>query len=184
MRPTIALPLAVALLTVASASHADVIHACVAKANGKLRIVANEGMCKASESALSWEQSPPPPAPPVPPFKFVGFTTATVGSAGNFQAGILEWTRACAAEFTGARACKSDEVIFSAVAPQITNPDELAWVIPVFIAANTDVSGFQNFGNCAVLANGGSGLVVDGHGRYNNATCTDAHRVACCAPSK
>jgi len=170
MRP---MTVALALLTLASGSRADVIHACVAKPNGKIRIVASADMCKTSETAVDWDQSGPPNGP----FKFVGFTTATV--SGN--AGVLEWTRACGAESSGTRACKSDEIVFSAAPPQITNPDDQAWVIPVLIAPNTDVSGFQNSGVCAVLG-GAAGLTVDGHGRYNNAACTEAHRVACCAP--
>ena len=77
MRPMI---LAVALLplTLASVSRADVIHACVAKPNGKIRIVASADMCKPSETAVDWDQS----GPATGPFKFVGFTTATVGASG------------------------------------------------------------------------------------------------------
>src|SRR5262245_37997873 len=167
------------VLCLGQSAFADTINACVAKPNGKIRIVANTGMCKASETGLSWESSPPPsPAP----FKLVGFTTATIGASGNLTAGVLEWTRTCAAEFTGARACKSDEVVFSPAPPTITNPDDQAWVMPVLVAPNTDVSGFQNFGNGCAAPNG-TGLTVDGHGRYNNSDCTNAHRVACCAPA-
>src|SRR5262249_25903811 len=116
------------VLCFAQSALADTINACVAKSNGKIRIVANTEMCKTSETGLSWESSP---VPRPTPFKFVGFSTATIGASGNLSAGELEWTRTCAAEFTGARACKSDEVVFSPAPPQITNPDDQAWVIPV-----------------------------------------------------
>ena len=75
----------------ASAHASDPIHACVAKANGKIRIVAFAGDCKASETALAW-------SPAQARLELVGFTTATVPGG----AGIFEWTRACSAQFPGA----------------------------------------------------------------------------------
>ena len=95
----------VLLLAAATLARADVIHGCVARSNGKLRIVAVAGMCNSrTETPLDWNQSGPTSGP----FQFVGFTTATVGPSGPFNAGILDLTRACGAEFPGARVCKTD----------------------------------------------------------------------------
>ena len=181
MRPLVALALALAVLSPARAVPADVAHACVAKSNGKVRIVAVAGMCNTrTETPLDWNQSGLSSGP----FKFAGFTTATAGSIGNANAGMLEWTRACRTEFPGSRACRSDEVLFAVDLPQIANPDDFAWVIPQVIANGLDVSGAGFTSSCAAFTNNPTamGLLVDGHGRYTNASCTEAHRVACCVP--
>ena len=177
------LTLLVLLLAAPALAKADVIHACVAKSNGKLRIVAAAGMCNTrTETPLDWNQSGPGSGP----FQFVGFTTATVGPSGPFNAGILDLTRACGAEFPGARVCKTDEIVFATNLPTITNPDDFAWAIPSAIAQNVDVTGSSVTSACvpiSVSSNANAqGLVVDGHGRYSNAACSEAHRVACCVP--
>jgi hypothetical protein len=138
MRPPIAAAsVGFALLVTARVSLSDVIHACVAKSNGRLRIVAMESMCNGrSETPLSWNTGPGSG-----PFRFVGFTSASVGSSGALNAGMLEWTRACGAEFSGARACRSGEVVFAVDPPQIANPDDAAWVIPDVVGNGLDVSG-------------------------------------------
>ena len=183
MRPVVlTLALALAFSAPAHPLPADVIHACVQKSNGKLRIVASAGMCRGPETPLDWSQTGPANGP----FKLAGFTTATVGSVGNLNAGVLEWTRACRAEFAGARACKSEEVIFAVDPPQIPNPDDPAWVLPNVISNGLDISGAGYAVSCATLTNNNPnalGLTVDGHGRYSTAPCTEAHRVACCVPS-
>jgi hypothetical protein len=101
-------------------------------------------------------------------------------------AGVLERTKACRAEFPGARACKSEEVIFAADPPEIQNPDDPAWVLPNIVSPGIDISGAGYGYSCANLTGNNqkaAGMTVDGHGRYSNAPCTEAHRVACCVPS-
>jgi len=172
----------VLLLAAPALARADVIHGCVAKAGGHLRIVATAGQCTTHEASLDWNSSGPGGAT----FVFVGFTTATVGASGPFNAGILDLTRACGAEFPGARVCKTDEIVFATNLPTITNPDDFAWAIPSAIAQNVDVTGSAITSACTTLSYSSNanaqGLVVDGHGRYSNAACSEAHRVACCVP--
>jgi hypothetical protein len=177
------LTLLVLLLATPALGQADVIHACVAKSNGKVRIVAVAGMCNSrTETPLDWNSTGPGGAA----FTFVGFTTGTIGNVGGFNAGVLEWTRTCRAEFAGSRTCTSDEVLTAVDPPTIANPDDFAWVVPRLIAPNVDASGIGFNFSCAgftgATSAGALGIVVDGHGRFSLAQCAEAHRVACCVP--
>jgi len=166
--------IALALLSLTWRAAADPIHACVMKSNGKLRVVADASMCKSSETAVDLNPDPRR-------ISLVGFTTASI--AGN--AGALELTRTCEAEFAGSRVCWSADVYLDFHPPAISNPGDFAWVLPTVIgsaASPIDASGTQlPVPGCSTIsAPSNIGLVVDGHGRYSQATCSETHRVACC----
>src|SRR5262245_15125094 len=164
--------IALALLSLTRVSAADPIHACVMKSNGKLRVVADASMCKSSETAVDLNPDPRR-------ISLAGFTTATL--AGN--AGALELTRTCEAEFAGSRVCWSGDLYLTFNPPAISNPADFAWVQPTIVGSSpspVDVSGTQlPVPGCATVG-AADGLLVDGHGRYNVATCSELHRVACC----
>jgi hypothetical protein len=176
--PRIAL-IAALTLTPPLAKAADVIHACVHKSNGKVRIVSGSGMCKTPEKEIELA----PALAPSGDFRLVGFTTGTI--AGNV--GALDWNRACVAEFAGARACTSQEVLLTTNPPTIVSPSDFAWVGPSFQGPSQgpmDASGQPLTPPlCHVFgASGLVGLLVDGHGRFASGNCSELHRLACCAP--
>ena len=176
MRTPIA-ALTLALFLPVASSQAGVIHACVAKASGKIRVVATPGMCKAAETAIDWNEA----GPAASSLKLVGFTTATILGG----AGIFEWTRACSAEFTSARVCQVGELVVDASPRAIFSPEDFAWVLPNNGQSGALTGVTPNGGiTCAASdGSGASGLVVNGHGFFGFRVCSEAHRVACCAPS-
>ena len=139
------------------------------------------------------------PAPPSPPVRWqlVGFTSTSYTG----DTGVLAFTVACQAEFeAGSRMCTSEEVLNTVTVPTALSGS--AWVRPVYQPFNAeedststvttrvlDASG--RIAGSTVLRGlsctgwsdgGGTGLSVDGSGRFlttNN--CDDPHPVACCA---
>lgn len=60
--------------------------------------------------------------------QYVGATTATLDCSG----GIFTFNRACHADFSGSRMCKSVEMIDTVNPPIVGNPGERAWVLATF----------------------------------------------------
>lgn len=115
------------------------------------------------------------------PFQLVGFTTATFDGA----TGVLGFTQACQAEFTGSRFCTTEEVMDTVTVPGGLVGD--AWVRPVF--APTGQPGLLDASGILVLTCEGwlnaesVGIAVTPTGGFlNNMPCSVARPVACCAP--
>ena len=138
--------------------------------------------------------APPAPTACASRFQLVGFTSATYTG----DTGVLGFTRGCQAEFGLSRMCTSEEVVETVDVPNVATSDP-AWVRPTFepvsagpggISASrvvADVSGihadFPRELSCEGWHSSGTGLAVDGDGRFGKLSCTNAPRpLACCAP--
>ena len=117
-------------------------------------------------------------------FELVGFTAATF----NGDEGVLGFTLACQAEFTGSRMCDSLEVMHTVNVPTLSGE---AWVRPVPLGgpSNKDISGASNTSSGEALtclgwsrADNFAGLTADANGSFVSSSCTNFHSVACCAP--
>ncbi len=123
--------------------------------------------------------------------QLVGFTTATATG----DAGILTFHKLCFAEFPGSRMCTSDEIV-ATIDPPLTAGTEYAWVHSVLVASLASRSsvfdslgieyelGFNHRPNCAGWAYTGpfGPVIATDSGSATVHACTEANRIACCAP--
>ena len=194
--PRVTFILIVALFLTPLRASADTINACVRQSSGKLRIVGVPGQCKSNEAPISWKsdgaigpegpQGPAGPqgpqgnpAPASPRFELVGFTSSTFDGG----EGVLGFTLACQAEFSGSRMCNSVEVMETVNVPVGLTGE--AWVRPVFEGENDNSGAISSFGNlgCTGWSNTlHHGLVVNSSGSFRDRQCFEFHSVACCAP--
>lgn len=136
------------------------------------------------------------PANPAPPYVFVGVTEQLL----NGGQGYWTYLQACRDEFPGSRWCTSKEVIETTnipPSPTVLDSDpELgdwgAWMQPVFIAVDTDITGLTQPGGMTCKAwssesggNYGLHLMLDSavstYGRIGKRLCIAVQHVACCA---
>ena len=119
--------------------------------------------------------------------QYVGVTdTAFAGTSG-----IFTFNRACHVAHPGSRMCTSEEVMDTVNPPIVGSPGEVAWVRPVFVAADYNTNPVDISGNYALQCLGwsieGSGnngltLHLDTGSFDSTRSCTSATRVACCIP--
>jgi hypothetical protein len=95
--------------------------------------------------------------------QYVGVTDGTFDGA----QGIFTYNRACHEAHPGSRMCTSQEIMSTVNPPVVGNPDEMAWVRPVYQPTggtyHVDVSGVFDAQTCAgwsQAANGYIGFVV------------------------
>ncbi len=186
--PRITFILAIALLFAPLHASADTINACAKLSDGKLRLVADPSQCTTKEAPISWEsegpQGPEGPTGPqgpqgepaaAPKVELVGFTSATFDGA----EGVLGFTLACQAEFSGSRMCNSLEVMETVNVPAGLMGE--AWVRPVF-EGERDISGVAGLACAGWINTLHHGLVVNSSGSFRDRQCFEFHSVACCAP--
>ena len=191
-----------------------VILACAKKENGQLRIVADHSECRPSEDPVAWNSAGPAgptgPAGPQGPqgsdcqpvqYQFVGFSAG----ASRGSSGVLELSTLCQATYPGSRMCTSEEVAKSVTFPAFTssgvNPIHRGWVMPTSIGGrgmnfgydittglqtdtqNLTCNGWAGTGSSSSLS-GATGLTVTDRGQFRVEVCSNAAKVACCAPIK
>jgi hypothetical protein len=191
-----------------------VILACAKKENGQLRIVADHSECRPSEDPIAWNAAGPAgptgPAGPQGPqgsdcqpvqYQLVGFSAG----ASRGSSGVLQLSTLCQATYPESRICTADEVVKSVTFPTITSsatsPGLQGWVMPTSIGGrgmnmgydittglqndteNLTCNGWSETGSTSSLTSEG-GLAVSDRGQFRVVACSNALKVACCAPIK
>jgi hypothetical protein len=119
--------------------------------------------------------------------QYVGVTTE--GFDGG--QGVFTYNRACHAAHPGSRMCTSQEIMSTVNPPVVGNPDEKAWVRPVYQPTGSisriDVSGASSVEACEgwSAGNGYYGLVVQldtGSFYAELMECNIPNKVTCCIP--
>jgi len=122
-------------------------------------------------------------------FQLVGFTEAALSA----DIGVIGFTEACQAEFGASRMCSSVEVMQTVDMPVLSG-STTAWVVPVAQPGSSsggvvvDASGVEGQQGYGLSCKGWSsphtashGLIVDGKGRFDEVSCSQTKRVACCS---
>ena len=114
----------------------------------------------------------------------VGFTSGTLSG----DIGVLAMTKLCQADFPASRMCSSAEVLATQTIPSLPKGPG-GWVQPSLVPngmGGLDVSGTASASPWDLSCSGwsqasGTGLVVDGSGRFTRESCSATRHVACCA---
>ena len=189
----------------------NVLHGCVKKNNGQLRLVMRSRNCLPSEIPVSWNivgptgpagpqgpqgaTGPQGPAGPkgdpgddAPVMQLVGFTSSLLPGG----SGALNFTRACGSEYPESRMCTSEELMNTVDPPALATT--WAWVRPSLSplsAGLTDPTGVDASGvggEAVQLSCDGwkettpfTGLAADDTGAFGLQDCASELPVACCS---
>lgn len=117
----------------------------------------------------------------------VGFTNATFTG----DAGYLNYNRACAAEFSRARMCDTEEIVKTVNPPTFFSPPggDLAWVRPsladsdaVLADSKADCNNWKSLAGDGLAVQNGS--ISQGYGHISPVRCDVARPVSCCTTGK